>query len=79
MLAWSAAAGLTGTAAGFAGLIAFRLLLGVTESADWPAAMRIVARSLPPRDRPLGNGIFTSGASIGALMAPALILGVATR
>ncbi|MEK7406376.1 MAG: hypothetical protein AAB225_14840 [Acidobacteriota bacterium] len=39
-----AAAGLTGTAAGFAGLIAFRLLLGITESANWPAAMRIVAR-----------------------------------
>jgi MFS transporter, ACS family, aldohexuronate transporter len=39
--------------------------------------MRIVARALPPRDRPLGNGIFTSGTSIGALIAPSLILGIA--
>ena len=76
VLAWSAAAALTATATGFAGLILFRLLLGITESANWPAAMRIVARALPPRDRPLGNGIFTSGTSIGALIAPATILGI---
>lgn len=77
VLAWSAAAGLTGLAAGFASLMAFRLLLGVAESANWPAAMRIVARALPPRDRALGNGIFTSGTSVGALIAPSLILGIA--
>ncbi len=76
VLAWSLAAGLTGAAGGFASLLLFRLLLGVTESANWPAAMRIVARSLPPRDRPLGNGIFTSGTSVGALVAPGLILGI---
>jgi ACS family hexuronate transporter-like MFS transporter len=76
VVAWSAAAGLTALAAGFAGLMAFRLLLGIAESANWPAAMRIVARALPPRDRPLGNGIFTSGTSVGALIAPALILGI---
>lgn len=76
VLAWSAACGLTGLAAGFYGLIAFRLLLGVMESANWPAAMRMISRLLPPADRPLGNGIFTSGTSIGALIAPACILGI---
>ena len=78
VVAWSAAAGLTAVAASFAGLLAFRLLLGIAESANWPAAMRIVARALPPRDRSLGNGIFTSGTSVGALIAPSLILGIAT-
>lgn len=39
--------------------------------------MRIVARTLPAQDRPLGNGIFTSGTSVGALIAPSLILGIA--
>ena len=76
VVAWSAACALTGLANGFLGLIVFRLLLGVTESANWPAAMRIVSRVLAPRDRPLGNGIFTSGTSIGALIAPGLILGI---
>jgi ACS family hexuronate transporter-like MFS transporter len=77
VLAWSVAAGLTTLAGGFSSLLLCRLLLGIAESANWPAAMRIVARALPPRDRSLGNGIFTSGTSIGALIAPSLILGIA--
>ena len=78
VLAWSCVAALTAIANGFASLIVFRLLLGVTESVNWPAAMRIVARSLPAHERSLGNGIFTSGTSIGALIAPGLILGIAS-
>jgi len=76
VLLWSAAAALTATVTGFWGLVFFRALLGVMESANWPAAMRIVALVLPPKERTLGNGIFTSGTSVGALIAPALILGV---
>lgn len=71
---WSAVSAMTGLAAGFKALIVFRLLLGVTEAANWPGATRIVARALEPRERALGNGIFTSGTSVGALIAPALIL-----
>ena len=76
VLAWSAACALTGLSRGFWSLIVFRLLLGVMESVNWPAALRIVSRALEPADRPLGNGIFTSGTSIGALIAPGLILGI---
>jgi ACS family hexuronate transporter-like MFS transporter len=74
VLAWSAAAALTALAMGFAGLVACRLLLGLTESLNWPAAMRVVARVFPPSERSLGNGIFTSGTSVGALIAPGLVL-----
>jgi ACS family hexuronate transporter-like MFS transporter len=77
VVAWSLATGLTSLAGSLTSLLAFRLLLGIAESANWPAAMRIVARALPPKDRPLGNGIFTSGTSVGALIAPAMILGLA--
>src|SRR5712691_6011604 len=77
VLLWSAVSGLTGLATGFAGLIVFRLLLGITEAANWPAAIRIVARALEPHERSLGNGIFTSGTSVGALIAPGLILAIA--
>jgi ACS family hexuronate transporter-like MFS transporter len=76
VLAWSTAAGLTSLASGFASLLFFRLLLGIAESANWPAAMHMVARALPPKDRALGNGIFTGGTSIGAVVAPSLILGI---
>ncbi len=74
---WTLASGLTSLSAGFASLLFFRLLLGAAESANWPAALRIVARALPPQDRSLGNGIFTSGTSVGALIAPTLIIGLA--
>jgi ACS family hexuronate transporter-like MFS transporter len=78
VLAWSTVSMLTALAAGFASLVVFRLLLGVTESANWPAALRIVARALEPQERALGNGIFTSGTSVGALIAPGLILGISS-
>jgi ACS family hexuronate transporter-like MFS transporter len=77
VVAWSCSAALTAVATGFAGLLVFRLLLGLTESVNWPAAMRVVARAFPPEERSLGNGIFTSGTSIGALIAPSIILGIA--
>lgn len=77
VIAWSIATGLTSLAGSLTTLLLFRFLLGIAESANWPAAMRIVARALPPKDRPLGNGIFTSGTSVGALIAPAMILGLA--
>ena len=77
VLAWSAACALTGLANGFAALLGFRLLLGITESANWPGAMRIVARVLQAEERAMGNGLFTSGTSIGALIAPGIIMGLA--
>ena len=43
VFAWSLVSGMTGLATGFVGLLAFRLLLGVMESANWPASLRIVA------------------------------------
>ena len=74
VLAWSVVSALTGLASGFVSLLVFRLLLGSMESANWPGAIRIVSRSFEPRERALGNGIFTSGSSVGALIAPMLIV-----
>ena len=76
VLLWSVVSALTGLANGFVTLLIFRLALGVVESANWPAGMRVVSRLLEPRERALGNGIFTSGTSVGALVAPGLILGI---
>jgi ACS family hexuronate transporter-like MFS transporter len=73
VMAWSLVVGLTGLAAGFASLLVFRFLLGVTEAANWPAGLRILVRTLPPEERTLGSGIFDGGAAVGALIAPAAI------
>lgn len=76
IVAWAVASTLTGLAGSFGALLGVRILLGIMESGNWPGAMRIVSRALPPAERALGNGIFTSGTSVGALIAPFLILGV---
>jgi ACS family hexuronate transporter-like MFS transporter len=76
VLAWSLVAALTAASIGVISLLVFRLLLGLTESLNWPAAMRVVARTMPPSERALGNGMFTSGTSIGALIAPAVVIGI---
>jgi len=73
VMAWSLVVGLTGLATGFASLMVFRFLLGVTEAANWPAGLRVLARTLPPSERTLGCGIFDSGAAVGALIAPVAI------
>jgi ACS family hexuronate transporter-like MFS transporter len=68
---------LAGIAAAFspslAVLIVFRIMLGVGESFNWPCALRATAQVLPPSDRSLGNGIFNSGAAVGAVMTPYLV------
>jgi len=73
---WSLVSGMTGLATGFAGLLVFRFLLGVMESANWPASLRIVARVFPPKERTLATGFFTSGSSVAALIAPGIILAI---
>jgi len=77
VLLWSLVGLTTALTSGFASLAVFRILLGITEAPNWPGALKIVSRALPERERPVGNGIFTSGQSVGALIAPLLILTVA--
>ena len=71
---WSAAGALTGLIGNFGQLFGCRLLLGVGEAANWPAALRTVARVMPPDKRSLANGIFNSGASAGAVITPPLVV-----
>ncbi len=70
---WSLAAIATAFAPTLGILIALRALLGVGESFNWPAALRVTATILPPKDRSLGNGIFNSGAAVGAVLTPLLV------
>lgn len=76
---WSLAAAATAIVPGLGLLIACRALLGVGESFNWPTALRTTARILPPADRGLGNGIFNSGAAVGALITPAVVTYLAER
>jgi ACS family hexuronate transporter-like MFS transporter len=74
VLAWSAAGFFTGFAHGFATLLLCRVLLGLAEAANWPCALRTTQRILAPGDRAMGNSILQSGASVGAIVIPLVLL-----
>jgi MFS transporter, ACS family, hexuronate transporter len=70
---WSLAAVATALVPSLGWLIVCRAVLGVGESFNWPCALRVTARVLPPADRGLGNGIFNSGAAVGAVATPLVV------
>ena len=76
---WSLAAMATAIVPTLGWLFVCRALLGVGESFNWPCALRVTARILPPKDRSLGNGIFNSGAAVGAVLTPLVVTNLAPR
>ncbi len=76
-VAWySVAAMLAPLATGLVSLCGFRFLLGLGESANWPAATKAVAEWFPPRERGWAVALFDSGSAVGAAIAPFLVLGL---
>jgi ACS family hexuronate transporter-like MFS transporter len=55
-------------------LLLCRTLLGLFEAGHWPCALLTVRQILSDKDRPLGNGILQSGASLGAILIPFYVL-----
>lgn len=74
LVLWSAAGFATGLVHGFLGLLACRFFLGLAEAGHWPCALRTTQRLLPPAERSMGNSILQSGAAVGAILTPLLIL-----
>jgi len=50
-----------------------RALLGLGESGNFPAAIKVTAEYFPKKDSAFATSIFNSGASVGALVAPLVI------
>jgi MFS transporter, ACS family, hexuronate transporter len=74
VLGWSAVGFATGWVTSFRALYVCRVLLGFFEAGQWPCALVTAQRLLAPRDRPLGNGILQSGASLGAIATPIVVI-----
>jgi MFS transporter, ACS family, hexuronate transporter len=70
---WSAAEMLCALAAGALSLGIFRFLLGMGEAGNHPAGVKLVAEWFPAEERSLASGIFNSGSSVGAILAPPLL------
>lgn len=54
----------------FRWLLICRTILGLFEAGHWPCALITARQILTAKDRPLGNGILQSGASLGAILVP---------
>jgi MFS transporter, ACS family, hexuronate transporter len=70
---WSAAEMLCALSAGALSLGIFRFLLGMGEAGNYPAGVKLVAEWFPAEERSLASGIFNSGSSVGAILAPPLL------
>ncbi|QNQ10804.1 MFS transporter [Sphingomonas alpina] len=56
------------------GLLGFlRVTLGLSEAGNWPGAVKANAAWFPPAERALAQGIFNSGAAIGAIISAPLV------
>jgi ACS family hexuronate transporter-like MFS transporter len=73
---YSTAAMLTSLATGLRSFAAFRFLLGLGESANWPGATKAVAEWFPRRESGWAVALFDSGSSVGAALAPFIVLTV---
>jgi ACS family hexuronate transporter-like MFS transporter len=79
VIAYSIAAMLTSLSRGLHSFAFFRFLLGAGESANWPAATKVVSEWFPRRERGLATALFDSGSSIGGAIAPFLIIPIYQR
>ncbi|MCX6327132.1 MAG: MFS transporter [Bacteroidia bacterium] len=70
VLLWSIAAMGHALAKGVFGFGFWRAMLGISESGNFPAAIKTIAEWFPKRERALATGIFNSGTNVGAILAP---------
>ncbi|HEX4028728.1 MAG TPA: MFS transporter [Terracidiphilus sp.] len=50
-----------------------RLLLGLGEAGNFPAAVKAIAEWFPARERAFAAGLFNSGSTVGAILAPLVV------
>jgi ACS family hexuronate transporter-like MFS transporter len=74
---WTIASMLHSVAATVGALMAFRFILGIGEAGNWPGAAKVVAEWFPVKERAFGMAIFNNGSTLGAVIAPPLIVWVA--
>ncbi|MEO6611930.1 MAG: MFS transporter [Chitinophagaceae bacterium] len=72
-LLWSIAGVCTAFVSSVLGFQVVRGFLGLTESGNFPGAIKTVAEWFPKKERALATGIFNSGANIGAIVTPLTI------
>src|SRR4051794_31050299 len=73
-LAWGLACALHALAGGWQSMAGFRALLGISEAGAIPSAVKTATVWFPPQERSVAAGWVTTGSSIGAMIAPPLVI-----
>ena len=74
LVGWSAAGFATGLSENYQHFMLCRIALGFFEAGHWPCAMKTVQLLLPREDRGMGNSVLQSGASVGAVLTPIIMV-----
>jgi ACS family hexuronate transporter-like MFS transporter len=78
MVWWSAANALHGLVGTVTQLGAVRFALGLGEGGGFPGSAKAVAEWFPVEERAFAFGLFNTGSSVGAVIAPPLIAAIVT-
>jgi ACS family hexuronate transporter-like MFS transporter len=70
LVVWSLAAAAHGLVATVLGFAVVRFVLGLAESANFPAAIKAVALWFPQKERALATGLFNAGTALGVIASP---------
>jgi len=73
IIVWSISVGLHGIARSLTGFSIFRIFLGLGEAGNWPGATKSNAEWFPIKERAFAQGIFNTGASVGAVLSAPFI------
>lgn len=67
---WSLVTGLTALGRSVFQFSILRFLLGLSESVNFPAGVKVCAEWFPPKERATAVGFFQSGSAVGAMITP---------
>ena len=73
IIGWSIAAVCHSLVGSIFGFKVVRMLLGMSEAGNFPAAIKAVAQWFPRKERAFATSLFNSGANVGAIFAPAIV------
>ena len=76
IIVWSLGAVLHAAVRSVTGFGAARAVLGLGEAGNFPAAVKVIAEWFPKRDRAFATGVFNSGTTIGAIIAPIIVTAI---
>lgn len=76
IVVWSLSGIAHAAARGVVSFAAARFALGIGESANFPAAVKSVAEWFPKKERAFATGLFNSGSTVGAVIAPVIVSGI---